>query len=569
MKSLILEATHEVAGLQGELRATSETMNTGRKRSMGEVVRKLIPGDLDSRALTTDECGRFIGPLPTSTALVLVRAASAACPWIIARAPVPSTLIYQDGTSATVRTPHPTGRNERTKPTGSATTRGPPPSLHLAPGNTAPPASQTVDEEGFQTVRSRAALRRTRDLTTAALPVDSTVVGTVLYHPAVAGGSFRSCPRLTLAQALLSRPGVAAIRVNHHRNVVAADATSQDCLEQLLTLTELQGIPVTARQPADRRTCTGFLHGVDGDPDDESLLSGLQSAVWVLSATREGRTLTLRFEGPVPSDQVTLHRVRFPVPPARPRPLECRQCGRYGHVKETCNWPGSCIRCGQTHPEETDCQRLRCVNCSGPHRTDTPDCPRWQEQRRVATIMASSTTALSRRAVAALVREETREARSYSSAVKGHPAPLCLDLGLPRSSSQLRPYLRVQSVLLGSSLLQRPPRRPQRSLLCYQQTTRFAPSVCRQGHGNRPPTIMASPPTRPPCSRCGDPETLEHLLCTCPGLAKERSTVTTAYWRQGLPAATMEHLLFPSCPLPPALRSLAQFLEETGIAAYH
>ncbi|KAH7947816.1 hypothetical protein HPB52_016001 [Rhipicephalus sanguineus] len=33
----------------------------------------------------------------------------------------------------------------------------------------------------------------------------------------------------------------------------------------------------------------------------------------------------------------------------------------------------------------------------------------------------------------------------------------------------------------------------------------------------------------PACSRCGDPETLEHLLCTCPGLAKERSTVTTAY----------------------------------------
>lgn len=317
-----------------------------------------------------------------------------------------------------------TSGNQRTQPTGSATTRGTPPSLHLAPGNAALPASQTVDEEGFQTVRSRAALRRTRDLTTAALPVDPTVVGTVLYRPAAAGGSFRSCPRLTLAQALSSHPGVSAIRVNHHRNVVAADATSQDCLEQLLTLTELQGIPVTARLPADRRTSTGFLHGVDGDPDAESLLSSLQSAVRVLSATREGRTVTLRFEGPVPPDHVTLHRVRFPVRPARPRPLQCRQCGRYGHVKETCSWPGSCIRCGQTHPDETDCQRLRCVNCSGPHRADTPDCPRWQEQRRVATIMASSTSALSRRAVAAVVREETREARSYASAVKGHPAPV-------------------------------------------------------------------------------------------------------------------------------------------------
>ncbi|KAH7968574.1 hypothetical protein HPB52_009831 [Rhipicephalus sanguineus] len=49
VKSLILEATHEVAGLQGELRATRETMNTGSKQSMAEVVRKSIPGDLDRR----------------------------------------------------------------------------------------------------------------------------------------------------------------------------------------------------------------------------------------------------------------------------------------------------------------------------------------------------------------------------------------------------------------------------------------------------------------------------------------------------------------------------------------
>ncbi|KAL3241509.1 hypothetical protein MRX96_047844 [Rhipicephalus microplus] len=97
----------------------------------------------------------------------------------------------------------------------------------------------------------------------------------------------------------------------------------------------------------------GFIHGADGDAADENLLSGLQSAVRVLSASREGRTVTLCFEGPVPPDHVTLFR----------------------------------------------------------------------DQRRVATIMASSTTAFSRRAVAAVVREETREVRSYACAVKGHAAP--------------------------------------------------------------------------------------------------------------------------------------------------
>nr|XP_037288241.1 uncharacterized protein LOC119181158 [Rhipicephalus microplus] len=72
----------------------------------------------------------------------------------------------------------------------------------------------------------------------------------------------------------------------------------------------------------------------------------------------------------------------------------------------------------------------------------------------------------------------------------------------------------------------------------------------------------------PSCSRCGDPKTLEHLLCACPGLAQERLKAYPAYRRQGLPISTLEHLLFPSRPHPAALRSLAEFVEESRVAAY-
>nr|XP_037283698.1 uncharacterized protein LOC119176493 [Rhipicephalus microplus]XP_037283699.1 uncharacterized protein LOC119176493 [Rhipicephalus microplus] len=72
----------------------------------------------------------------------------------------------------------------------------------------------------------------------------------------------------------------------------------------------------------------------------------------------------------------------------------------------------------------------------------------------------------------------------------------------------------------------------------------------------------------PASSRCGDPETLEHLICACPALAQERSRVTAAYQRHSLPATTLEHLLFPSRPHLPALQSLVEFLDETGIMAY-
>ncbi|KAH7934699.1 hypothetical protein HPB51_028936 [Rhipicephalus microplus] len=77
-------------------------------------------------------------------------------------------------------------------------------------------------------------------------------------------------------------------------------------LEQLLNIKELKGIPVTAKEPADHKTSTGFLHGVDGEPAVDSLLPGIKSAVPVLSAAREGRTVTLRFAGPVPPEHVSL-----------------------------------------------------------------------------------------------------------------------------------------------------------------------------------------------------------------------------------------------------------------------
>ncbi|KAH7985333.1 hypothetical protein HPB52_025706 [Rhipicephalus sanguineus] len=66
------------------------------------------------------------------------------------------------------------------------------------------------------------------------------------------------------------------------------------------------------------------------------------------------------------------------------------------------------------------------------------------------------------------------------------------------------------------------------------------------------------------CDNVADPQPP-----TVPGnVIGERSRVTTAYRRQGLPASTLEHLLFPSRPHLPALRSLVEFLDETGIAAY-
>ncbi|KAL3183963.1 hypothetical protein MRX96_006283 [Rhipicephalus microplus] len=79
-------------------------------------------------------------------------------------------------------------------------TTGPPPCTPRCPQTRgSPPTSETVDDEGLQTVYSKTAFRCTKNRTSAALPVDPWVVGTVLDQPAFTGGSFRNCPRLTIA----------------------------------------------------------------------------------------------------------------------------------------------------------------------------------------------------------------------------------------------------------------------------------------------------------------------------------------------------------------------------------
>ncbi|KAH8033227.1 hypothetical protein HPB51_008437 [Rhipicephalus microplus] len=137
-----------------------------------------------------------------------------------------------------------------------------------------PCPSPSYAEVDFITVVSKAAQRRAREQQAAAVVTDSAVLSTALYCPSATRGSFRGSPCLVLAAALAGRPRVVAVHVNHHHNIVAADAASPECLRELLTIAELNGIPVTAREPADRHVSTGFMYGVDGNLTNTELLRG-------------------------------------------------------------------------------------------------------------------------------------------------------------------------------------------------------------------------------------------------------------------------------------------------------
>ncbi|KAH8033302.1 hypothetical protein HPB51_009413 [Rhipicephalus microplus] len=194
-------------------------------------------------------------------------------------------------------------------------------------------------------------------------------------------------PRLTLAVALAKRPGVTAVHVNHRRNIMAADVVTPAFLPKLLNIKKLSGVSVTAREPADHRSNVGFLHGVDSDltGSETGLTTGLASTVPVLSASKDGKTVRLWLTSSQPPDSFTLYGLRL-----RKRPSTSGTC----------------------HP--------RCVNCAGRHPADAPACPRWREERRLATLVNTAPWPLSRKAVKATVREEYRQVRINAAAVRAN-----------------------------------------------------------------------------------------------------------------------------------------------------
>ncbi|KAH7961805.1 hypothetical protein HPB52_012238 [Rhipicephalus sanguineus] len=244
--------------------------------------------------------------------------------------------------------------------------------------DTTPAVPSPPAEEDFKEVCSKAASRRARKLASAALHVDSAVVGTVLFKPSAQGALSRA-PPADPGPGILLTTGCCCHTRQPSTQIVAADVTTRECLEQLLALTELRGIAVKARQPADRLTSIGYLHGVDGEPDNASSYVDCSLAAGAVGYRRgqHGHT-TIRRTGPSTAREA----VPGPVPRATSKtpPLQCRQCGRFGHAREACSRPDGCIRCGRAHPEGETCQRPRCINCGGPHAADTPACPRWQQE---------------------------------------------------------------------------------------------------------------------------------------------------------------------------------------------
>lgn len=81
----------------------------------------------------------------------------------------------------------------------------------------------------------------------------------------------------------------------------------------------------------------------------------------------------------------------FPVQSYTRRPIQCRNCWRFGHVDTNCSRDKKCRVCARSHATLVACAAApKCSNCaSGNHPADDPSCPVYAYRKKILDTVHS------------------------------------------------------------------------------------------------------------------------------------------------------------------------------------
>lgn len=71
------------------------------------------------------------------------------------------------------------------------------------------------------------------------------------------------------------------------------------------------------------------------------------------------------------------------------KPLFCKTCFSFGHLKKWCKGPNCCLKCFDKHDESVACREKKCRYCTEDHKTGSRDCNETKKQWAIARIMAT------------------------------------------------------------------------------------------------------------------------------------------------------------------------------------
>ncbi|CAN7951034.1 unnamed protein product [Ixodes pacificus] len=246
---------------------------------------------------------------------------------------------------------------------------------------------------------------------------------TILFTPTRGRFTLRNQGDVAQAMQLGSGDTRAKTRVNPRRNVAAIDVTNTDAVHALLAVTDLAGLPVTAREATPRGKTVGIVRGLPPGRSTAEIQRHLRTDTPIVAMQRleGGAAARVHFDGERPN-RVEYWGLELSVEEEDIEPLQCFGCGRYGHVKAACPSPLLCPTCPGKHARGK-CPLAAtpdCPNCPFQHDAFSRGCAMYLRERSI--IVAVRSTGCSWEQARATARNPARAAPTQTPRDHLHPA---------------------------------------------------------------------------------------------------------------------------------------------------
>lgn len=282
--------------------------------------------------------------------------------------------------------------------------------------------SDDSSDDDYVTVLSQKAKRRmlraSVDTSTMRTPQSSPKY-TILFLPVLPSDNMRFLNRQVASVELerLLPNSIEDVRVNPRKNIVAVDVAQASALDSLRAVTVLGGMNVRTIIPMGKETTTGVIYDIDAAISGEDLpllIKPANHGIQILQVARLGtsRCVKIVFKGDCLPSHVKVGHFRHAVRPFVPKPLQCRNCQKFGHVSAVCGKSAVCSRCAAQH-SAGNCQAktFKCPNCQGPHDASSKECPRVKRELSILKKMVRDRST-HREAAADVRRRRSRRRRS-------------------------------------------------------------------------------------------------------------------------------------------------------------
>ena len=171
------------------------------------------------------------------------------------------------------------------------------------------------------------------------------------------------------------------------------ETTTKIQSETYQSLENIDGIKVSVKRHDTLNSIEGTVilppkNDGDGLPEETLLLKSLKLRysnienikVYEIPSKRQNgsklRIARIKFEGNILPTNIKIEGQKRELIPYVPKPLQCRNCSKYGHTHNKCRNPSKCAFCGsEDHKTTWNCGTPKCLNCGQNHHARSKICP--------------------------------------------------------------------------------------------------------------------------------------------------------------------------------------------------